>query len=377
MKTLFLVDGAAGTGKSDLLLYLTQKKKPAVTFVPKYTTRGQRREEKERRTPLDLRFPEDTHTNFMQRTLDPVFYWYSYGTPDSPPDLYGFYRSDIEEALRGHDVVLIIVRDCETITRLRNDLPHVRIVSVFIYTDRDLVIKRLRQDGYGEEEIQFRLSRQPIAWADYLKYSHRYDEKLINTSDRKDFELLIESLMRRYTEREPGKLAVSGREVFMLPAPLIGFQSQIERRLSDYPYERNVFLMMKFRPGRNERVYKFIKETLATHGLTCVRSDEPYWDITRNTHNPLAVLYCCKFGIALFDVPEPANEYSPNVAYELGVMHEQGKECLILRHFQLSDVPFDLVKELYITYKDPLELQDIIGDWTKKIAASLTVPLGR
>jgi guanylate kinase len=371
MKTLFLVDGAAGTGKSDLLRYLAQKKKPEATFVPKYTTREQRAEEGKRRAPLDLRFPPDTAAEFMTRTDDPTFYWYSYGAPDTSEDLYGFYKSDVVEALVNHDVVLIIVRDCETITRLRNDLTQVRCVSVFVYTDRDLVIQRLRRDGYDEAAIQFRLSRQPIAWADYLKYSDRYDEKLINTSERKDFELLIESLIRRHTERKPDELLVSGHELVVLPPSLIGFRAQLERRLRENPYHCNVFLMMKFRGEKNRRVHEFIQQTLASHGLTCVRSDQPYWDITRNTYNPIAVLTCCRFGIALFDVPDPGNEYSPNVAYELGMMQEQKKECLILRHSALNEVPFDLVKDLYVTYSDNLELQEVIGDWVKKIACTV------
>src|SRR5687768_2440104 len=131
MKTIFLVDGAAGTGKSDLLRYLTQKKKPTAVLVPKYTTRAPRPEEQKKRTPLDLRFPPDTHSEFMERTQDPSFYWYSYGAMDTSQDLYGFYRSDITRALQDHELVLIIVRDCETIIQVRNDLPNVRCVSVF------------------------------------------------------------------------------------------------------------------------------------------------------------------------------------------------------------------------------------------------------
>ena len=125
-----------------------------------------------------------------------------------------------------------------------------------MYTDRDLVTQRLRRDGYNETAIQFRLSRQPIAWADYLKYSQEYDEKIINTSDRKDFELLIEALFRKYTQRSPTKLVISSDEQFTLSAPLVGFKNQIEQRLKKYPYHKNIFLMMKFRGERNKRVYE-------------------------------------------------------------------------------------------------------------------------
>src|SRR5688500_19932094 len=108
--------------------------------------------------------------------------------------------------------------------------------------------------------------------------------------------------------------------------------------------------MMKFRGEKNRRVYEFIQQTLMSHGLICVRSDEPYWDITRNAYHPIAVLYCCTFGIALFDIREPTNEYSPNVASELGTMHAQGKECLILRHSELHEVPLALVQDLSASY---------------------------
>jgi uridine kinase len=41
--TLFLVDGAGGTGKSDLLKHLTEIfETPFAQFLPKYSTRAQR-----------------------------------------------------------------------------------------------------------------------------------------------------------------------------------------------------------------------------------------------------------------------------------------------------------------------------------------------
>jgi len=148
---------------------------------------------------------------------------------------------------------------------------------------------------------------------------------------------------------------------------LVGFKAKMMQKLEVHPFHSNVFLMMKFRGGRNQRVYQYIKKTLAAHDFNCVRADEDFWDITRNSYNPVAVLYCCKFGIAMFDEPEPGNDYSPNVAYELGLMHSQGKECLILRSAGIERVPFDLVKELYVDYEDNLEVEEILESWIAKI----------
>ena len=85
--------------------------------------------------------------------------------------------------------------------------------------------------------------------------------------------------------------------------------------------------------------------------------------MTDNVYNPIAVLYCCKYGIALFDEAEDGANYNPNVAYELGIMQDQGKPCLILKHSSLKGVPFDLVKELYKPYTREIEFQKIFSEW--------------
>jgi hypothetical protein len=140
----------------------------------------------------------------------------------------------------------------------------------------------------------------------------------------------------------------------------------MEKLLKKHPYEKNVFLMMKYRKN-NKTFYDFIKNELQKLGYNCVRADEAKWNITDKVDNALAVLNCCKYGIALFDEPEEGANYSPNVAYELGVMHAQGKKCLILKHSELKDVPFDLVKELYKPYSKEIEFQRIFRDWLESI----------
>lgn len=365
MKTLILVDGAAGTGKSDLAKYLIKTKNREVQLVKKITTREQRSEEKND-LYTDLHFPSDSFESFQERMNDNDFFWYVYGGKGTAENYYGVYKNDILTALDKVDFVVVVIRGFDAIQEIKKSLTDIRVISVFIYTDRDLVVKRLEQDGYSEESINFRLSRQPIAWADYTKNSHLYDEKIINSSNIRDFQLIIDQLFIKLKQPDQNNLIVSCNQTLALVKPLIGFKGTMQDRMLEYPYDKNVFLMMKFR-GSNLRVYKYIKRALESNGYNCVRADEPEWDITRNTYNPIAALYCCKYGIALFDEPEPQNEYSPNVAYELGMMHSQAKECLVLRHTSLAGAPFDLVKELYVNYQDNLELEDIIEGWVKKL----------
>jgi hypothetical protein len=171
------------------------------------------------------------------------------------------------------------------------------------------------------------------------------------------------------------KLTIPGQGTFDVIKPLVGFVDEMQERLRVFPYAENVFLMLKFRPS-NRALSDFIVETLEEHGLRGVRADQPEWNITNNLYNPLAVLYCCRYGLALFDEPEEHQAYSPNVAYELGMMHLQGKLCLLLKHDSLPEVPFDLIKDLYQLYSRDLDVRRIVGGWVHSITSAGTTACG-
>ena len=177
----------------------------------------------------------------------------------------------------------------------------------------------------------------------------------------------IAAELEKYAAVKDRILNVPGEGNFELIKPLIGFKKDIEERILHHPFAQNVFLMMKFR-GFNKELGDFIIETLDRYGLQGVRADQDEWNITRNVYNPIAVLFCCKFGLALFDEAEPHQAYSPNVAYELGMMHLQNKECLILRHSSLPQIPFDLTKDLHSVYERELQVRSLIESWIKQVA---------
>lgn len=160
---------------------------------------------------------------------------------------------------------------------------------------------------------------------------------------------------------------------FRMIKPLIGFRQDIEKQIEKFPYDRNVFLMMRFRKG-NKELSDYIIETLSVAGLNGVRADQPNWNLTNNVYNPIAVLYCCKYGIALFDKAEMNQAYNPNVIYELGFMHDLGRECLILRNDSLPVIPFDLIKDLYMPYRGKLAVQTNIQLWVQRLAPGSTKP---
>lgn len=359
MKNIFIIDGAAGTGKTDLIHYLNHKftQRYGIGYIKKYTTREKRPEEENKGLDLIHIKPNE----FNSKLEDHNFYHYSYGKYK-----YGFFKSDLENSLSSHKNVFIIIRNRPLTEEIAIDFPEVRTVITYIYSDKEQVIKRLETDGYDDESIKFRMNRMNTSWEDYLTYNDIFQEILINNSNRVDFQRLIDWLVKKYNENHPSVVQINNKHQYPLLKSLHGYKGEIQNRLEKYPFEKNVFLMMKFRES-NKLIYRFIQKKLEEQGYNCVRADEKEWDITGNVYNPLAVLYCCKYGIALFDEPEKGNNFSPNVAYELGIMHLQQKECLILRHDSLPSMPFDFIKDLHRRYGNDLEVENIVLEWIGKI----------
>jgi guanylate kinase len=361
MKNLFIIDGAAGTGKTDLIKYIAEKYSTLNTsFIKKYTTRKKRPEEEKYDLQLDL--IHETVTEFKQRCNDNDFYTYKYGD-----EYYGFYRKDLTGALLKSNNVFLILRNKPLIDFIIKEFPEIRTIITYIYSDKENVIKRLKKENYDLDSIKFRLGRINTAWDDYLRHNNAYQEVLINNSNVIDFQKLIDWLISKYNNEDAHWLEIDNLHKYPLVKPLIGFKEKIVKQIARYPFDKNVFLMMKFRET-NRRVYRFIEEKLQEKGFHCVRADHEDWNLTDNVFNPIAVLYCCKFGVALFDEPEDGNNFSPNVAYELGIMHQQLKDCLILRHNSLPQMPFDLIKDLHRQYKDNLEIEPIVKSWITSIS---------
>lgn len=354
LKKLFLIDGAAGTGKTDLVEYVKNKYHNA-NVLKKYTTRSIR--DSEIKDNLDLIFLSEKE--FTQKNLEDKNV-YPYGGYS-----YGFDENELLDSLEKYEFTLLIIRNIQIIKRLQIDYKYKAIViPVYIYTDRNLVVDRLRSDGYTQEKIDFRLKRAESCWEDYLENDYLDTPIIINNSNKTDFHRKINQLFESNIIKEKVQYIYINPSVkFELISALRGYKEEIKKRLIKYPYEKNVFLMMKFRDN-NRVTYIYIKQELEKYGYNCVRADEKEWkNITGTSFNPMAVVYCCKYGIALFDEQEEGAYYNPNVAYELGMMQTQNKRCLILKHESLPNPPFDIVKDLYHTYNKEIEFENILSDW--------------
>ena len=361
---IFLLDGLGGTGKSDFMNHITKKynSKPARgVIIKKFTTRLRRPEEKNKRIHLDLKFV--TPSTFYCHQKQGDLYTYGFGGYS-----YGFHQEDIKEQVKARvKHIFLIVKDRMIQECLQKDFPRCNVIRVYIYSDRDEIQKRLKASGYKKEDITFRLSRIKDNWFDYIEQAAAYSEIIINNSNRKSFHKIIDILISKYENYPRDELCIDNYFRYPIMRPLIGYKDKMLHQLSTYDFDKNVFLMMKFRKN-NKSIHTYIQKALKEKGYNCIRSDDNNWDITHNIYNPLAVLYCCKYGIALFDKAEPKNEFSPNVSYELGVMHYQRKNCLILKHKSLGSLPFDLIKDIYQEYRDTDDAISLIDKWLSRIS---------
>ena len=219
------------------------------------------------------------------------------------------------------------------------------------------------------------MKRLNQVWMDYVRKPDMFDSMvLVNDASEEHLQKHLEQLILKVSQEPEDQLFVSPIESFKLMRPLVGFKDILKKQLELYPYEKNIFLMMKFRDNTdkkylNTELYEIMQETIENYGYRCVRADQEEWTnlIHNSVYNPLAVSYCCKYGIALFDYPEKGADYNANVVYELGIMQAQGKECIVLRDKSIEGIPFDLVKEIHHVYEEKGDIVKYLKSWLKNL----------
>jgi hypothetical protein len=121
----------------------------------------------------------------------------------------------------------------------------------------------------------------------------------------------------------------------LVPNPLVGWRSRLEAFLREHAFESSVFIMIRYRK-HNASLIKTVKSALAERNLFGVLASDH--NLTDDLYNPIACLLCCARGIAVFDQAETKEQFNPNVAYELGMLHLLSRPCLILKHQTLQSL---------------------------------------
>ncbi len=320
MKNLFLIDGASGTGKTDLINYLSDYNS-LVSFVSKYTTRDYREYEKVNDEKLDL-------INLSSKAFEykKFEYQYTYGGFK-----YGFSKEQIFEKFKKSDDVFVIVRNINLIKRLKNDFGFLNVISIFIYTDRDQIIKRLKKDNHKPEEIRFRIERLEIAYNSYLKNPTFYDEVIINSGSKLHYQKIIDDIFNKYKSI-----------------------TQIDPNF--------IFVLMSFNPDYNE-IYdelvdaaKLVNNSLIVKRIDKQRGDYKITDEILNNISKARLIIC------------DLTDERPNVYYELGFSRGIKKKVIACArrgtklHFDIKDFrtilynsTSELRKEIFLELRERLE----------------------
>ncbi|MBC8461930.1 MAG: hypothetical protein H8D67_28505 [Deltaproteobacteria bacterium] len=321
MKNLFLIDGASGTGKTDLLRYLNEFAIEAKT-LHKFTTRERRKYEIPNGPLLDLELISEE--DFDKLSLE---YQYKYGGKR-----YGFSKAALEEALRSSRNVFVIVRNAKTVRKIIKQYSFINVVPVYIYTDHERVVGRLREEGYLDDEIEFRLKRLGFAFDDYLKHPELFKEIIINNSTYADYGRLIEGLLEHYST-----------------------SPEVEEDL--------IFVLMSFDKTLPELkdYYEAIKRstTKIDQKLKCTRLDELPGSFPISGTAKSKIQEC---RLAIVDL----TGNRPNVFYELGFAHGINRECVLTAH---KGTPPQFYPNEYniIYYENATDLEEQLTKHLQKI----------
>lgn len=207
MPNLFLVDGASGTGKSDLIAYLYNEHAARagrfLTVLKKYSTRKPRALDLEIQ-PRDLELVDvDT---FARHEAKRGFYAYEYGDAK-----YGLSAKWIDRAVERYQNTFLIVRSRQIIRALITDYSSIRVIPILIYSDqanirsrfeseRTRLIQAGREEQDLEEEYRNRQLRSELVWQDYVWDPMIYQEVVINRSSKADYLRIIEAILFKYNQ---------------------------------------------------------------------------------------------------------------------------------------------------------------------------------
>lgn len=309
MARLIIVAGTSGAGKTFMLSELSKYRKDIVP-IKKYTTRGPRTNEPKDET-IDL------HLSCGPDTISSCDYIYPYDG-----HRYGIKRHEINEILHKKMNPIIIVANCNTISKMKKDYPNAIIIYVFpALSGNDLKEQLLKYDD--PLDVDARMKRHRISYDDYRRHS---SERLFNY-------YLFNYYDNRFIEE---------------------IDDLLNRDLDSNHDINYVFVIMSF-DSKYDKTYEAIVtggKLVKNYDLQVERVSEHKGDyiITERIERSIN-----KSEIVICDV----SEKSPNVYYELGYARAKGKK-IILTAKEGTVLPFDVRQYHTNFYKDEFALQKII-----------------
>ena len=298
MPNLFLIDGASGTGKSDLLEFCSTDANSA--FIAKYTNKDPDNDGVKRK---DLKYKNKQEYDELVHAHYQNFFEYAY--PRGSTVKYLILKSELDEALRNNTNVFVIIRDIKVIEQIKNayaQFININIVTVFLYCDRTVVENRIklqcRKEGISdaheiEEKVNRRLERDVPVVGDYINNvgNKVYDHVILNVENHDMFHACITNLIDSY------------------------------KFFDDKFFKCKAFVIMPFTAGREWTHFNHVKEAIAAgalkQGFIAERQDDKdngSQEIMNDIKASIKESIICIGDLTLA---------RPNCYYELGLAEEQ------------------------------------------------------
>lgn len=162
-----ILSGCSAVGKNTVMNILLSQKNSRYVLMPTYTTRDMRPGEREG-------FPYHylSHEQFKEKIASGELYEYEH----IHTNYYGSSRVLLANAAKTGKTILkdIDVKGALNLSRILHD--EMKVVTIFLYADKEILVKRLLGRGDKPEDIEIRLKR----YEEEMSYRDQYDYAVEN-----------------------------------------------------------------------------------------------------------------------------------------------------------------------------------------------------
>lgn len=162
-----ILSGCSAVGKNTVMNILLSQKNSRYVLMPTYTTRDMRPGEREG-------FPYHylTQEQFKEKIASGELYEYEH----IHTNYYGSSRVLLANAAKTGKTILkdIDVKGALNLSRILHD--EMKVVTIFLYADKEILVKRLLGRGDKPEDIEIRLKR----YEEEMSYRDQYDYAVEN-----------------------------------------------------------------------------------------------------------------------------------------------------------------------------------------------------
>lgn len=198
--------------------------------------------------------------------------------------------------------------------------------------------------------------------------------------------LPILEAVEREVRRNVPRVVATHPSISEIPPVYSHLEGDLKRFHDDDPFDRNVFVMMKFPDAAGterwqldilENIYSAVKDELERHGLVARRADKKTYAASKQLWDNLCIyMLGCRYGVAVLE-DHVGDEFNPNVALEYGFMKGLGREVLLLKEQRFKHLRADLIgtipKEFEIQpghIVDKRSIHDAISNWLTDIGVA-------